>query len=276
MRPLAAMIVDDERLARDSLRQLLAAHPDITVIAEARDAAEAAARLAANPPDLLFLDIQMPGGSGLEMLERLEDPPLTIFTTAFDAFALRAIELEALDYLVKPVSPRRLSQALDRARQRLAALTAPVPAPLDLARQPLRQVFVRDGERCWLVRLADIALFQSEGNYTRVFFAGHRPLIPRALAALESRLDPGIFFRANRAEIVSLRWIEGIEPEVDGGYTLRLRAWPAGGQEQAARGRTRALPEQARTPAPAPDLSGAPEVKVSRRQARRFRELLSL
>ncbi|MGH9505283.1 MAG: LytR/AlgR family response regulator transcription factor, partial [Terriglobales bacterium] len=100
MRPLAAMIVDDERLARDSLRQLLAAHPDVTVIAEARDAAQAAARLAANPPDLLFLDIQMPGDSGLEMLERLEDPPLTIFTTAYDAFALRAIELEALDYLL--------------------------------------------------------------------------------------------------------------------------------------------------------------------------------
>ncbi|MGH9491253.1 MAG: LytR/AlgR family response regulator transcription factor [Terriglobales bacterium] len=297
MRPLAAMIVDDERLARDSLRQLLAAHPDVTVIAEARDAAQAAARLAANPPDLLFLDIQMPGDSGLEMLERLEDPPLTIFTTAYDAFALRAIELEALDYLLKPVSPRRLSQALERARQRLAALTAPAPAPLDLARQPLRQVFVRDRERCWLVRLADIALFQSEGNYTRLFFAGHRPLIPRALAALESRLDPAMFFRANRAEVVNLRWIEGIEPEVDGGYTLRLRTWPAGRQEQAARGQPGALPLTGADPstaaprvalgrragenhgastAPAPDLSGAPEVKVSRRQARRFRELLSL
>lgn len=244
MRPLAlrAVIVDDERLARDSLRQLLAAHDDITIVGEARDATEAEGRLAALRPDLLFLDIQMPGGDGLEMLERLEDPPLAIFTTAHDAYALRAIELNALDYLLKPVSPQRLAQALDRARERLAAPPAVAPA------HPLQQVFVREGERCWLVRLADIQLFQSEGNYTRVYFSGHRPLISRALAALESRLDPAAFFRANRAEIVALRWIAAIEPELDGGYALRLR-----------------------------EANGAaPVVKVSRRQARRFRELLSL
>lgn len=246
MRPVAlrALVVDDERLARDSLRQLLAAHADISVVAEARDAAEAEARLTALQPDLMFLDIQMPGGDGLAMLERLEDPPLTIFTTAHDAHALRAIELSALDYLLKPVSPLRLAQALDRARQRLAALAAPPAA----AAHPLQQVFVREGERCWLVRLADIQLLQSEGNYTRVFFAGHRPLIPRALAALEPRLDAALFFRANRAEIVGLRWIAGIEPELDGGYVLTLRE-PAG---------------------------ALPAIKVSRRQARRFRELLSL
>lgn len=239
---MRAVIVDDERLAREELRRLLAAHPDIEIVAEGRDADEAEALLAEHRPDLLFLDIQMPGRSGLEMLESLEDVPLVIFTTAFEEYALRAFEVSALDYLLKPVAPQRLARALARARER-AAVAPAGPAPA--ARLgPLRQVFVREGERCWLVRLADIKLLQSEGNYTRIHFAAQRPLVPRSLAALEARLDPEIFFRANRAAIVNLRWVAAVTPEVDGGYALELRE--------------------------------GPRVAVSRRQARRLREILSL
>ncbi|HZT74327.1 MAG TPA: LytTR family DNA-binding domain-containing protein [Terriglobales bacterium] len=237
---MRAVIVDDERLAREELRRLLAAHPDIEIVAEGRDADEAEALLAEHRPDLLFLDIQMPGRNGLEMLESLDDAPLVIFTTAFEEYALRAFEVSALDYLLKPVAPQRLARALARARERAAA-AGPAPA----ARLgPLRQVFVREGERCWLVRVADIKLLQSEGNYTRVHFGAQHPLVPRSLAALEARLDPETFFRANRAAIVNLRWVAAVTPEVDGGYALELRE--------------------------------GPRVAVSRRQARRLREILSL
>lgn len=243
-----ALIVDDERRARDELRRLLAAHPDVQIIGEARDADEAENWLERDRPDLLFLDAQMPGRSGFELLESLDDVPATIFTTAYEEFALRAFEVSALDYLLKPIAPPRLARALERAARSWpppapAPEAGPPPAPTP-PRPPLGQVFVREGDRCWIVRLDQIQLLQSEGNYTRVCFGANRPLIPRSLAALEARLDPGVFFRANRSEIVNLRWIAAIEPQVDGGFSLSLRE--------------------------------GPRVAVSRRQARRLREALSL
>jgi two-component system LytT family response regulator len=244
-----AILVDDERLARQELRRLLAAHPDVEIVAEARNADEAEDLLERHEPDLLFLDIQMPGRSGLEMLERYANPPQTILTTAFDRYALRGFELNAVDYLLKPIAPERLAEALRRVRERLetraprqqpSAAAAPETTPRNT---PLEQVFVRDGERCWLVRMEDIALLRSEGNYTRVIFSGCRPLIPRSLAQIEPRLDPALFFRANRAEIINLRRVASITPEADG-YTVEMR--------------------------------GCPPIIVSRRQAKLLRELLAL
>jgi two-component system LytT family response regulator len=228
-----ALIVDDERLARTELRRLLEAHGDVRVIGEAANAVDAAARLAELPVDVLFLDIRMPGENGFDLLERLDSVPPVIFTTAYDEFAVRAFEVNAFDYLLKPIRPERLAAALDKVR---AAPAAARPAP--------ERIFVREGDRCWIVALMEIALFEAEGNYARIYFGSNRPLIRSSLNALEARLDSSVFFRASRSHIVNLRCVESVESGVDDSYTVRLR-----------NGRM---------------------VAVSRRQSQRLRETLSL
>ena len=228
---MKALLIDDERLARLELRRLLAGHPEVEIAGEARGGEEALALIPKLAPDLIFLDIQMPGMSGFDLLERLEELPQVIFTTAYDEYALKAFEVNALDYLLKPVAQNRLAAALARVRPRTE------PARLE-------QVFVRDGERCWIVRLPDIFLLESEGNYTRVYFASERPLIRRSLNALEDQLDPAMFFRAGRKEIVNLKWIEKVDISVAGGLVVTLRG-----------GRT---------------------IEMSRRQSSKLREILSL
>ena len=228
---MRALIIDDERLARAELARLLSAHPEIEIAGEARNGEEALAEIARLSPDLLFLDIQMPGMTGFELLDRLDDVPQVIFTTAYDQYAIRAFEVNALDYLLKPIAPERLAAALARLRPR------PKAGRLD-------QVFVRDGDRCWIVRVPDIFLLESEGNYTRVWFGAERPLIRRSLNALEAQLDPALFFRAGRKEILNLKWIDKVDLSVSGGLTVTLRG-----------GRT---------------------VEMSRRQSARLKEILSL
>lgn len=213
---MRVLIVDDERLARAELRRMLSAHPAIVIVGEAADAAEAAAQIAALQPDLLLLDVQMPGGSGFDLLATLDDPPEVVFTTAFDQYALQAFEASALDYLMKPIEPQRLAAALERAAARLGQATAPAPASMP------RKLFIRDGERCWFVRLEDIRLFESEGNYTRLYFDGATPLLGRSLLQLEQRLDPQQFFRASRRHIVNLAAVRGIENGDGGALALKL------------------------------------------------------
>jgi two-component system, LytTR family, response regulator len=229
---MKAVIIDDERLARVELRRLLAQHPEVQIIGEARGAEEAIELIGDLSPDLIFLDIEMPGMSGFELLERLEDVPRVIFTTGYDQYAIKAFEVNALDYLMKPIAPERLAAALARAR------------PVQPAKSSLEQVFVRDGERCWIVRLADVFLMESEGNYTRLCFGNDRPLIRRSLSALEEQLDPAIFFRANRRQIVNLKWVQETAVGIGGALIMTLRA-------------------------------GA-EVEISRRAAARLREVMSL
>lgn len=245
------LLVDDSRLARTELRHLLQAFPDVTVVGEARHAAEARTRIQELQPNLLLLDIHMPGETGFELLASLEVAPHVVFTTAYDEYALRAFEVNALDYLLKPIEAGRLAAALSKARVKLGAaapvettaalaLTEPTPALLT----EHDQVFVKDGEKCWFVRLADIRLFEINGSYTQIHFDQHRPLIPRTLQHLEQRLDPRVFFRANRQQIINLKWVEAIEPWFSNSLKIQLR--------------------------------GGPEVEVSRQQSVRFRELLSL
>jgi len=214
---MRVLIVDDERLARAELRRLLAAHPYVQVVGEAASAAEAAGQLAALRPDLLLLDVQMPGGSGFDLLAALEpggDMPEVIFTTAYDQYALQAFDANALDYLLKPIQPQRLASALERAAARLGAAAPPAALP--------RKLFIRDGERCWFVPLDDIALFESEGNYTRAYFRDARPLLARSLLQLEQRLDPHQFFRASRRHIVNLAHVRTIRQGNDGALELQL------------------------------------------------------
>lgn len=245
------LIVDDSRLARTELRHLLQAFPDVQVVGEARHADEAREQIQALRPELLLLDVQMPGQTGFELLATLDAAPHVIFTTAYDEYALQAFAVNALDYLLKPVQEVRLAAALAKARARLT-MAPPAEAPAispgeDAPQAPLTaqdQVFVKDGERCWFVKLADIKLFEINGSYTRIHFDQHRPLIPRTLQQLEARLDPKVFFRVNRQQIINLKWIAGIEPWFSNTLKLTLR--------------------------------DGPEVEVSRQQSVRFRELLSL
>lgn len=250
---MRALIVDDERLARRELRRLLEAHPDVEIAGEAANVDEAERLLSADRVDLLLLDVQMPGADGFDLLERLDRVPAVVFTTAYDAFALRAFEVNAFDYLLKPIRPDRLASALDKARRATTsdvAMRPPEPPAMPAAdaaarmRSATDRIFVRDGERCWIVAVADISLIEAEGNYSRVHFAANRPLVRTSLQALEDRLDPALFFRASRSQLFNLRFVESIESDVDESLIVRLR----GGQT----------------------------VHVSRRQTKRLKDTLSV
>ena len=215
---MRAIIIDDERLARAELRKLLQEFPEIEVVDEAANAEEGIEKIDSQQPDLIFLDIQMPGKTGFDMLSQLERSPQVIFTTAYDEFALKAFEVNALDYLLKPIEPKRLADAitkLQHGESRETKNTTEYTNNSILGEHD--QVFVKDGERCWFVKLNEIRLFESVGNYAKVFFGTNKPLILKSLNALEERLDDRIFFRANRKHIINLRWIEKIEPYFNGG-----------------------------------------------------------
>jgi two-component system LytT family response regulator len=237
-----ALLIDDERLARNELRRLLAQFPDIQIAGEAANAKQAREQMAALKPDILFMDVQMPGETGMDLLVSLEPPvPHVIFTTAYDEFAVKAFELNAIDYLLKPVDPARLAAAVDRLPTAKSAKAKAGPAGR-LAGDD--KVFVREGERCWFVEVSQIRLLESEGNYTRVHFGDAQPQLFRSLNAMEERLDPKFFFRANRRQIINISWIAGIEPWFSSGLLVQLK--------------------------------GGAKVELSRRQAQDFRERMSL
>jgi two-component system LytT family response regulator len=241
---MRTLIVDDTRLARQELKTLLASHPDVELVGEAEDLPGARDAVQRLQPDLLLLDIQLPSGTGFELLDQLDPLPLVVFTTAYDQYAVRAFESNALDYLIKPVAPDRLAEALDRARVRKGQVAARGEERNRALLGAEDTVFVRDGERCWFVALRDVSHAVVDGNYVKVWFQGHRAMLARSLNSLETRLDPALFFRANRNTLVNLRHIASIDPWVNDGYQIKLR--------------------------------DGSEFEVSRRQARELRERLSL
>jgi two-component system LytT family response regulator len=234
------MIVDDEPLARRELRRLLAEFAWIEIVGEAANVREAAPLVEKLLPELLFLDIQMPGGSGFDLLARLDHLPRVIFTTAYDKHAVRAFQVNALDYLLKPIEPERLAAAVGRAQTAAVSSLPASPAGSTL----LERLFLRDGDRCWFVPLNEVKLFTAEGNYVRLSWDQAHPLLGRPLSSLETRLDPRRFFRANRQEIINLEFVESVELGVNGRLHVQLK--------------------------------GGPEVEISRRQARLFRLLASV
>jgi two-component system LytT family response regulator len=236
---MKALIIDDERLARAEVRRLLDDFNWVKVVGEAENAEQALALIQSQQPDLLFLDVQMPGKTGFDLIEEIRgEMPRVIFTTAYDEFALRAFEVNALDYLMKPITPDRFAAALTRVREE------PLAPENQSALRSSDQVFVRDGERCWFIPVSKIRLLESEGNYTRVRFENQSPLIYRSLSTLEQRLPADDFFRINRQQVVNLHFIERIETWFSHG----LKIW----------------------------LKGGEECEVSRRAARAFRQKLSL
>src|SRR5712671_3511499 len=205
---MRAIIIDDERLARAELKKLLQDFPEVEVVDEASNAEEGIAKIESQHPDLIFLDIQMPGKTGFDMLSQLERTPQVVFTTAYDEFALRAFEVNALDYLLKPIQPERLSEAVHKIMEKEKAKAGRIhDNKLGLE----DQVFVKDGERCWFVGLANVRMFESDGNYIKVYFDNNKPMIHKSLNALDEKLDERAFFRASRKHIINLSWVESIE-----------------------------------------------------------------
>lgn len=236
-----ALIIDDERLARTELKNMLAEFPDIEVVGEAANANEGLEKTEMLSPDLLFLDIQMPDKTGFEMLSEMEKTPRVIFTTAYDEYAIKAFEYNALDYLLKPIEPQRLADAIQKLQQEDKEKEEATNHNKLFEND---QVFVKDGDHCWFVKLGSIRLFESVGNYARVYFDNYKPLILKSLNALEERLDDKVFFRANRKHIVNMRMIDKIDTYFNGGLILEMK--------------------------------GGEKIEVSRRQAVKFKDMMSL
>ncbi len=241
---MRTLIIDDERLARKELTNLLNSFDEIEIIGEAVDADDAFEKINSFTPDLIFLDIQMPGKTGFELLESLEKVPRVIFTTAYDEFALKAFDFNALDYLLKPIQPERLAESINKIVTAAEEADESAGASDESKLTGNDQVFVKDGDKCWFVRLSNIRLFESDGNYIKVYFDNFKPMIHKSLNALDGRLDDRSFFRASRKHIINLSWVEIIEPWFNGGLMVQLK--------------------------------GGEKVEVSRRQAARFKDMMSL
>lgn len=240
---MKALIVDDERLARKELSNLLQDYQEIEIVGEAVNAEDAEEKIKSLKPDLLFLDIQMPGKTGFELLESLDTVPEVVFTTAYDEYALKAFDFNALDYLLKPIEPDRLKETVTKLVNKAQKEEEPeTDEPKKLG--PQDRVFVKDGDKCWFVKLENIRLFESDGNYIKIYFDNFKPMIHKSLNALDEKLDDRSFFRASRKHIINLTWVESIESWFNGGLMVVLR--------------------------------GGDKVEVSRRQAARFKEMMSL
>jgi two-component system, LytTR family, response regulator len=245
---MRALIVDDERLARKELANLLAQFDQVEIVGEASNVEDAKEKIESLSPDVIFLDIQMPEKTGFDLLEELETVPHVIFTTAYDEYALKAFQVNALDYLLKPVEPKRLGEAIERLQKKIQEhLERPAHNGENHNGRKLTledQVFVKDGDRCWFVKLSNVRLFESDGNYIKVYFENNKPMIHKSLNALDERLDEKSFFRASRKHIINLSWVEAIEPWFNGGLVVTLK--------------------------------GGDRIEVSRRQAARFKDMMSL
>lgn len=242
MSTIKVIIVEDSRLARNELKELIKQHPELEVLGEAENVDTAYQMITQQHPDLIFLDINMPEKDGFALLEMLEDVPITVFTTAFDEYAIKSFEYNALDYLLKPINANRFADAVEKVKQKLATTTTETSAVEYLNENS--QIFIKDGEKCWLVKIGEVFLFEIVGNYTRVYFKDCKPLIYKSLNQVEERLPQHLFFRANRQQVINLQYIKS----VDNWFNGKLKA----------------------------TLQNSAEVEISRRQSALFKEMLSL
>lgn len=237
---MKAIIIDDERLARQELKNLLGLHKEVEIIAECSDATQAKEKINELKPDIIFCDINMPGKSGLELVEEISASVDVVFITAHDEHAIKAFELNAFDYLLKPVQADRLAETIKKLTIKDTASRMDNNTPLS----EKDMVFIKDGEKCWFVKLSDIRLFESEGNYVRVYFENFRPLILRSLNSLETRLNEKQFFRASRKHMINLSYIASVETWFNGGLNVKLK--------------------------------DGKEIEISRRQAVKLKDMMSL
>ncbi|MGC6434623.1 MAG: LytR/AlgR family response regulator transcription factor [Crocinitomicaceae bacterium] len=224
MKKIKTIIIDDERLAREELKHLLSNHDDIEVIGTAQNGLEGIKICQETSPDLIFLDISMPGMDGFEMLQKMEHIPNVIFVTAFDEFASKAFDVKALDYILKPIDPIRLEEAIQKIKSK-DDFESQVNLKTDSGNRILTindHIFIKDGEKTFFIPLSKVRYFESEGNYVKVFFENKRPLILRSLNQLEEQLDPDFFFRANRKFIINIQFISKIDNWFNGGLLIEL------------------------------------------------------
>lgn len=244
---MKTLIIDDERLARDELKDLLKkVNPSINIIGEASNGEEGLKMIKELQPELVFLDIQMPEMDGINMLKQLDEIPRVIFVTAYEEYAIDAIKLNALDYLLKPVDPTQLKAALDKVANDVETeFSSPILNTRENRLLTINDhVFIKDGEKCFFPRLNEVRYFESQGNYVKVFFGPNKPMLLRSLNSIEEKLLPEDFFRANRKYLINIHEIETIENWFNGGLKVIL--------------------------------SDKTEIEISRRQARRFKDIMSI
>jgi two-component system LytT family response regulator len=242
MSTIKAIIVEDSRLARNELKELIKLHPEIEVIGEAENVDAAYALICELKPQLIFLDINMPGKDGFELLEMLDDVPVVVFTTAFDEYAIKSFEYNALDYLLKPINKNRFADAVLKIKDKIHNEESENAVAHNLTEES--QIFIKDGEKCWLVKIGEVFLFEIVGNYTRVYFRDCKPLIYKSLNQVEERLPEDVFFRANRQQVINLKYIK----TVDNWFNGKLKA----------------------------TLQNGAGIEISRRQSALFKDMLSL
>lgn len=238
MNKITAIIVEDSRLARLELKELLKNHTEITVIAEAENVDNAYTLIIEKNPNLLFLDINMPEKDGFQLLEMLDKIPIVVFTTAYDEYAIKSFEYNAFDYLLKPINKDRFAKTIKKLLPFLEIKQNETVKTLN----ENSQIFIKEGEKCWMIALKEVVLFEIMGNYTRVFFEENKPLIYKSLNQVEEKLPKEQFFRVNRQQIINLKEIKKVTPWFNGKLKI--------------------------------SLSNNVEVETSRRQALKFRQNL--
>lgn len=246
MKTIRTLIIEDERLAREEMKSILKEFNELEIIGEAQDGVEGLEKIQELNPELVFLDINMPGLNGFEMLKKLDQIPYVIFVTAYDEFALKAFEVNALDYLLKPLDINRLHESIAKLKVKMEnEFESDIPQRRKEEKYLSKndRVFIKDGEKCFFVQLSEVRVLESDGNYVKVHFGKNRPLILRSLNSFEERLDPELFFRANRKFIVNLDFVQHVENWFNGGLQL--------------------------------ELSTGEKIEVSRRQTIRFKEQFS-
>lgn len=214
MNSIRTIIIDDERLARQDLKRLVADWDEIQIIGEAENAFEAKEMIELNQPDLIFLDIQMPRKNGFELLEELDNTPIVIFVTAYDEYAIQAFDVNALDYIVKPIRTERFNRCIQKA-------IFQIQKNQKEQKQTKQQIFVKDANKCYFIKLSEISYIKSIGNYAQLHFNGKAVMVKRSLNYLEETL-PDYFFRCNRSEIINHHFIDQIHPLLKGALQIEL------------------------------------------------------
>jgi two-component system LytT family response regulator len=236
---IRVVVADDEPLARERVRDLLAERTDVALAGEARDGEEALRLVHELAPDLLLLDVQMPGLDGFQVLAELERAPAVVFITAFDEYAVRAFEVHALDYLVKPFLRARFHDAIDRALARPAADLRALLA--ELRPSHLTRFVVRSADDISFVKASDVTWIESAGNYVRLHTAAGERIVRTSLRELESRLDPAVFVRVHRSAFVNLDFVQKLEPYFHGEFVITLTDGARLTSSRSYSGRLRAL-----------------------------------
>jgi two-component system LytT family response regulator len=214
MKKLRVLIIDDERNAREEIKLLLKSYPDVEIIGEAKNADDAKEQIDIKKPDLLFLDIQMPEKTGFDLLESLDNVPQVIFTTAYDQYAVKAFEVSAIDYLMKPIREERFAKAMEQLK-------------VKSTREKDDRIFVKDRQQYHFVSWNKVHLIESMDNYARLFFDDKNVFLKTSLNLLEQKLDESLFFRVNRAQIINLNYIDKIIPLPGGKLKVLLKTGDA-------------------------------------------------